>query len=291
MQGELLAVGHSLAALLYVLGVLVQTLPIPYGAIKAHGPQLMRDGVISEIAILSVSLVTLLVSWVSQMFSTAVQMPVGPDTAFGIIIAQLSAIEVSILLLIGFVSSTVILAPLAFAISSITSSILTFVTVALIIWLIVKAISGIIIASWLSFYIFGLVMFALPFRIGRGVGAMFMAASLVAVIAIPIMPSVAVWLQGSLGSTTALSPIDDTISKIRNNPNPLLVVRLITQIPEMIGNLMVSVVVSLVLFPFAYLLIVSMVSRSVARLLGGSSGTSVSSFVLAPAWDMGRKLT
>lgn len=291
MQGELLAVGHSLAALLYVIGVLVQTLPIPYASIKAHGPQLMKDGVISEIAILSVSIVTLLVSWISQMFSTAVQMPVGPDAAFGIILAQLTAIEISILLLIGFVSSTIILAPLAFAISSITSSILTFVTVALIIWLIVKAISGIIVASWLSFYIFGLVMFAFPFRIGRSVGAMFMAASIVAVIAIPIMPSVAIWLQGSLGSETALSPIDNTISKIKKNPNPLLVVRLITQIPEMIGNLMVSVVVSLILFPFAYLLVVSMISQSVARLLGGSSSTSVSSFVLAPAWDTGKKLT
>jgi len=291
MQGELLAVGHSLAALLYVLGVLVQTLPIPYASIKAHGPQLMKDGVISEIAILSVSFVTLIVSWISQMFSAAVQMPVGPDAAFGIIIAQLSAIEISILLLIGFVSSTVILAPLAFAISSITSSILTFVTVALIIWLIVKAISGIIISSWLSFYIFGLVMFALPFRIGRSFGTMLMAASIVAVIMVPIMPSVAVWLQGSIGYNTALAPIDNTVSKIKNNPNPLLVVRLITQIPEMIGNLMVSVVVSLVLFPFAYMFVISMISQSVSRLLGGSSGTSVSSFVLAPAWDTGRKLT
>ena len=291
MQGELLAVGHSLAALLYVLGVLVQTLPIPYASIKAHGPQLMKDGIISEIAILSVSFVTLIVSWISQMFSTAVQMPVSPDAAFGIIIAQLTAIEIPILLLIGFVSSTVILAPLAFAISSVTSSILTFVTVALIIWLIVKAISGIIISSWLSFYIFGLVMFALPFRIGRSFGAMLMAASIVAVIMVPIMPSVAVWLQGSIGYNTALAPIDNTVSKIKNNPNPLLVVRLITQIPEMIGNLMVSVVVSLILFPFAYMFVISMISQSVARLLGGSSGTSVSSFVLAPAWDTGRKLT
>lgn len=291
MQGELLAVGHSLAALLYVLGVLVQTLPIPYASIKAHGPQLMKDGVISEIAILSVSFVTLIVSWISQMFSTAVQMPVSPDAAFGIIIAQLTAIEISILLLIGFVSSTVILAPLAFAISSVTSSILTFVTVALIIWLIVKAISGIIISSWLSFYIFGLVMFAFPFRIGRSLGAMLMAASIVAVIMVPIMPSVAVWLQGSIGYNTALAPIDNTVSKIKNNPNPLLVVRLITQIPEMIGNLMVSVVVSLILFPFAYMFVISMISQSVARLLGGSSSTSVSSFVLAPAWDTGRKIT
>src|SRR5437867_3470772 len=160
MQGELLALAHSLVLMMYMTGVLVQTLPIPFPSIKSHGPSLMRDSIISEIAILSVSLVTLLVSWISQLFSTAVQMPVGPDAAFGIIIAQLSAIEVSILLLIGFVSSTVILAPLAFAISSITSSILTFVTVALIIWLIVKAISGIIISSWISFYIFGLVMFA-----------------------------------------------------------------------------------------------------------------------------------
>jgi hypothetical protein len=289
MDGEMLALGHSLAVMLYVLGCLFQTLPIPYASIKIHGPQLMRDGVISEISLLSVSVITLLVSWISQMFSTAVQMPVGPDAAFVIITSQLSALEAAILLLIGSISSTVFLAPLAFAISSMTSSILTFVTVALIIWLIVKAIGFIITSSWLSFYIFGLLIFALPFRIGRGTGAMFMAASIVAAIAIPIMPSVAIWLQGNIGSQS-LSDIDSTISQIRNNANPILVIRLVTQIPEMIGNLMVSVVVSLILFPFAYLLILSMVTRSVARLLGGSSGTSVSSFVLTPAWDLGSKV-
>jgi hypothetical protein len=163
-------------------------------------------------------------------------------------------------------------------------------TVSLIIWLIVKAIAAIITSSWLSFYVFGLVMFALPFRIGRGVGAMFMAGAMVAVIAIPIMPSVAVWLQGSIGYETGISPIEDTISKIKKNSNPLLIARLVTQIPELLANLMVAVVVSTILFPFAYLLIISMITRSVARLLGGSSGTSVSSFVLAPAWDIGGKM-
>lgn len=290
MQGELLAVGHSMAALLYVLGVLFQTLPIPYASIKAHGPQLMKDGVISEIAIASVSLVSLFVSWISQIFSTTVSMPVSPDVAFWIIITQLSAIAASILLLIGTLSATVVFAPLAGAISSVTSSILMMITVSLIVWTIVKAIGIIITSTWLSFYIFGLVMFALPFRIGRSVGAMFMAGALVAVIAIPIMPSVAVWLQGSIGYDTGIGPIDDTISKIKKNSNPLLITRLLTQIPEMIANLMVSVVISTILFPFAYLLIISMITRSVAMLLGGSSGTSVSSFVLAPAWDIGGKL-
>lgn len=290
MQGELLAVGHSLAALLYVLGVLVQTLPIPYPSIRAHGPQLMKDGVISEIAIASVSLISLLVAWIQQMFATAVQMPVGPDAAFGIIVAQITAITTAIIVLIGTLSATVVLGPLASAVSSITSSILIMSTVSLIIWLIVKAIAAIITSSWLSFYIFGLVMFALPFRIGRGVGAMFMAGAMVAVIAIPIMPSVAVWLQGSIGYETGISPIEDTISKIKKNSNPLLIARLVTQIPELLANLMVAVVVSTILFPFAYLLIISMITRSVARLLGGSSGTSVSSFVLAPAWDIGGKM-
>lgn len=290
MQGELLAVGHSLAALLYVLGVLVQTLPIPYPSIKVHGPQLMRDGVVAEIAIASVSLITLFVTWISQMFSTAVQMPVGPDAAFGIIIAQLTAITTSILVLIGALSATVVLGPLAAAVASITSSILMLVTVALIVWLIVKAVGIIIASTWLSFYIFGLVMFALPFRIGRSVGAMFMAGAIVTMIAIPIMPSVAIWIQGSIGYEAGISPIEDTISKIKKNSNPLLIARLLTQIPELIANLMVAVVISTVLFPFAYLLIVSMITRSVAGLLGGSSGISVSSFVLAPAWDVGSKL-
>lgn len=290
MQGEILALAHTLAALLYILGVLVQTLPIPYATIKAHGPQLMKDGIISEIAILSVSLIQILVSWVSGMFAEAVQMPVGPDAAFGIIISQLTAIEAAILLLIGVLSATIILSPLANAVASLTSSVLAFVTVSLIIWLVVKAASAIILASWVSFYVFGLLMFAMPLRIGRSVGTMFMAASIVAVIALPIMPSVAVWMQGTIGYSGSISPIEDTISKLKKNPNPLLVARLLGQLPSSIANLMVAVVVSTILFPLAYLMIISMITKSVARIMGGSAGTSVSSFVLTPAWEIGGKI-
>src|SRR5207244_1036496 len=99
-----------------------------------------------------------------------------------------------------------------------------------------------------------------PFRIGRKLGGTLMASSVTAMIMLPLMPSMAIWLESYLGYETAIKPVQDTIEKAKGNPVESL--KLLGQLPLSLAGLMVSVVLALVLFPFAYLLIVSMVTKN-----------------------------
>lgn len=291
VDGAMIGLALSLSTLTYMMGVLMQTLPIPWRSLKAHGPSLMMDGVIGQIAIMTIGLVQLLVQWVSNLLHQSIGAPFDTSTnATIIIVTQLSSLIASLFLLIAALSTTVILAPVASALSSILGPMLTWTTVALIIWLIVEAILGFLPTIWIALYTLGVVFLAIPFRLGRRLGSTLMATSITLIIMLPFMPSLALFLEANLGYQTALQPLEDIIARSRSDPLALL--NLIHQLPVSVGNLMVSVVLSLVIFPFAYFFIISMVARSLASLLGSNAaGPSVSSFVLTPAWEVGGRLT
>jgi len=113
-----------------------------------------------------------------------------------------------------------------------------------------------------------------------------MATSIVLVVMLPIMPAIAIWLEAKLGYEGAIKPVEDIVDASKSDPLQFLA--LIPQLPLSIASLMAAVILSLVVFPFAYFLVVSMVARSLASLLGSNSvGPSASSFILAPAWEIG----
>lgn len=291
MDGSMVGLAYALAALTYFLGVMMQTLPIPWKSLRAYGPQLMMDGVIAGIATASIGLVQILVQWVSGLLNQSIGAPfTTPTNEMAIIVAQLSALDVSILLLISLLSSTTVLTPVASALANMLGPLLAGTTVALIVWLIVQTILGFLSSIWISLYATGVVLLAIPFRMGRRLGTSMMASSIVLMVMLPFMPSLAIWLEGNLGYATAIKPVEDIVAKAKSNP--LALVELIPQLPLSIAGLMVSVVISLVLFPFAYFFIISLVIRSLASILGSNSGgPNVSSFVLTPAWEMGGRLT
>ncbi|GEM_PF-2920568 len=291
VEGSMIGLAHSLAVLAYFLGIMMQTLPIPWKSIRAYGPMLMWDAVVAEIATATIGLVQILVLWVSNLLQQSIDAPFTTSSnAMAIIISQLSALDSSLFVLIATLSASVILAPVASALSSILGPILTWTTVALIVWLIVQSILGFLHTIWISLYTLGVIFLAIPFRLGRRLGSTMMATSIVLIIMLPFMPSLAIWLEGNLGYHSAIQPIEDIIAKSKGNPLKLL--KLIPQLPVSVASLMVSVVLSLVIFPFAYFFIVSMVARSLASLLGSNAaGPSVSSFVLTPAWELGGKFT
>ncbi|MEP0825918.1 MAG: hypothetical protein HRF40_10565 [Nitrososphaera sp.] len=291
VDGSMVGLAHSLAILTYTTGVLMQTLPVPWKSIRAYGPLLMWDGVISEMATLSIGLVQTLVIWVQNIVQQSIGAPLtGSGTEMALIVAQLTALDAGLFLLISTLSTTVVLAPAASALSSMFGPLLTWVTVALIVWLIVQTILGFLPTLWLTFYTLGVVFLAIPFRLGRRFGTSLMATSIVLMVMLPLMPSLAIWLEGQLGYQTAIKPVEDILQKSKTKPENLL--KLIPQLPLSVAGLMVSVVVALVIFPFAYFFIISMVVRSLASMLGSNaSGPSVSSFVLTPAWETGGRLT
>lgn len=287
----MIGLAHSLAILTYTTGVLMQTLPVPWKSLRAYGPLLMWDGVISEMATLSISLVQVLVLWLTGTIREGIGAPfIGSGGEMGLIVTQLVTLDAGIFLLISGLSTTVILAPVAAALASMLGPLLTWITVALIVWLIVQAILGFLPTIWLTFYTLGVVFLAIPFRLGRRLGTSLMATSIVLMVMLPLMPALAVWLEGQLGYQTAIKPVENIMQQAKTKPENLI--KLVPQLPLSIAGLMVSVVVALVIFPFAFFFIISMVVRSLASMLGSNaSGPSVSSFVLTPAWETGGRLT
>lgn len=285
--GELLGLGQGLALLTYVSGALVMALPIPWKETKSWASTLMKDAVISEFALLSVSVVQLIVSWTSQMFLVSIGSPFNSDPiAITTILAQLVSLDSAILLLISGLSATVVLAPVAGALGSMLGSMLNVVTTAIVAWTIIQLVISVLPQVWLSIYVIGVVFLSVPFRIGRRFGTLLMASSIVLAVGLPLMPSLAIWLQGQVGYATALGPLQSILSQIRSNP--LLIAQFLATVPQAIGGLLAAVIISLVLFPFSYLFILGVITRSLSNLLGGvSSGPVLSEYITTSSQEIG----
>lgn len=284
--GTFLGLSYGLSALTWSLGILVQTMPVPRKEIRVWGPCLMMDSVISLFALGSVNLVQILMRWVSEMLNQSVGSPFNnPSIAMVTILSQLTMLDTALLLLISAVSATIVLAPVASALSSMFSHSLTWVTTAIILWLIIQWILMVLPRVWVTAYTLGIVFFAIPFRIGRKLGTLLMATSIVLAIGLPLMPSIAIWLEGNFGYENSLRPLQDLLSQVQQNP--LTIVNLVATLPSIIGNLLVAVIISLLIFPFAYIFILSVLARSLSNVLGGAaSGPSLSSFTIAPAREL-----
>jgi len=284
--GTFLGVSYGLSALTWSLGILVQTMPVPRKEIRVWGPCLMMDSVVSLFALGSVNLVQILMRWVSEMVSQSIGSPFNnPSIAMATVLSQLTMLDTALLLLISAVSVTVVLAPVASALSSMFSHALTWVTTAIVLWLIAQWIITLLPEVWVAAYTLGIVFFAIPFRIGRKLGTLLMASSIVLAIGFPLMPFMAIWLEGNFAYENSLRPLQDLLSQVRRNP--LAIVELIATLPSILGNLLVAVIISLVIFPFAYIFVLSVLTKSLSNVLGGAtSGPSLSSFTIAPAREL-----
>lgn len=251
----------------------------------------MMDSVISLFALGSVSLVQILVHWVSDMVNQSIGSPFNnPSAAMATILSQLTMLDTALLLLISAVSAMVVLAPVASALSSMFSQALALITTAIVLWLIIQWILIVLPGVWVTAYTLGIVFFAIPFRIGRRLGTLLMAFSITLAIGLPLMPSMAIWLEGNFGYENSLRPLQDLLSQVQQNP--LAIVKLIATLPSILGNLLVAMVIALVIFPFAYIFILSVLARSLSNVLGGAaSGPTLSSFTIAPAREIGSSLS
>lgn len=286
--GTMLGIGHGFAIMTYIIGVSIEAMPVPFKRIKLLGPTLVSDAILAEVGLASVSLIDMLVRWISSTIQQSIGSPFNySPTALTAILAQLSSLEAAMILLIGAVSSTVILAPVAAALSSMLGSALYWVTVAIVVWLILQSISAALPSIWISVYVLGLVFLALP-RIGRSFGTLLMSSSIVLAVGLPLAPSIAVWLEASMGYDGVVNPFQNLTSQIL--ANPANAAQLISSLPMLVGNLFASVVVALVIFPFAYLFVLSLIIRDVSKLLGSASSSPAFNYILSPAYQTGSQV-
>ena len=276
--GFLIGLAHAIAAFTYVLGVLFQTLPLTKAEIKAWGPTMMWDAVIAEVAIGLVYAVQTAVSYLSSLIQTSFDIPLDPSISYGLILAQLTSMDATIILLISSLSATVVLAPVAELLSRMLGSVASWVTNAIIFWTVIYTLINVIPVIWLVLYEIGIVFFALPLRLGRRLGSYFMGGSIVSAVSLPVLPSLALKLEANLGYELALKQFQDAINSALTNP--LAIVSLPAAVPALISGIMQAIVIALIIFPISYMFAVSVIAKSLSSALGGSSGGK---FILIPS--------
>jgi len=162
------------------------------------------------------------------------------------------------------------------------------VTSAIILWAIIALVISLFPKIWLWSYVIGVCFYALPFRLGRGLGAYLMASSIIIAVALPILPSLALLFQGFIGYEGSFRGLADLASQITTNP--LAIPTIIASLPQALATLMAAVIISLIVFPIAYLFALSLLIRSATNLIGGSSLMPTSSFFLGPSKQIARGL-
>ncbi len=281
--GILVGVAHSLLALTYVCGVLMQTLPIPRPSWKAWGPVMMWDALIGELALATLGVVQLGANSLSNLMGETFAGPFSSATAsYALIMAQLVPIDVAIFMLTSAVSATVIFAPVAELLARMLGPAASWVTSAIILSTLMLIINF-LPKIWLTVYTLGTVFWAIPFRLGRQVATYFMASSIVFAIGLPPMPYIALWLEGLIGYEGFVRPLQDSLAQVQANPitNVIAAGQFMAALPSALGNLVAAIIISLIVFPIVYLFILTAITRSLAKAIGGSAGgPMISRFVL-----------
>ena len=115
-----------------------------------------------------------------------------------------------------------------------------------------------------------------------------MASSIVVAVALPILPSLALEFEGFIGYEGSFRGLLDLSSQITTNP--FAIPTIIASLPQTVATLMAAVIISLILFPIAYLFALSLLVRSVVNLIGGSSLMPTGSFFLGPSKQLAKGL-
>jgi len=287
----LIALVYALSAFNYSLGAVFRTLPVPRPQWRQWGPTLTWDASVSLFAITSVSAVQLLLFWISSLLTQTLPGPFSASAAsFGIIASQLALVDTTLTLIVAVVSSTVVLSPVAEVLSRMFGPAIFWVTSAIILWATIALVISLFPKIWLWSYVIGVCFYALPFRLGRRLGAYMMASSFVVAVALPILPSLALLFQGFIGYEGAFRGLADLASQIKTNP--LAIPTIIGSLPQTMATLMAAVIIALIVFPLAYLFALSLVVRSAVNLIGGgSSATPISSFFLGPSKQFAGEMT
>ncbi len=174
-------IASDLAMLTYTLGVLILALPVPYRPLKSWGPKLIIDSITAAVLISSITLIIsagdiilneLGIGW-DSFYLWLSSLTAGLSTAFlGLTYAST---------LIRSSSYSFLSAPLGIAASLLTTA---FSSVKLIYLL-----SSFIYSFRDKLGVIGVLLYSLPFRMGKGVGAFLIAASVVMYVGFPLMPA------------------------------------------------------------------------------------------------------
>lgn len=271
-QPEILLVAFSLAGLTFFLSPLMMTLQ--KRELVAWSIILRNDSVITMIGIGTVSSVQILLEFVQKLIAESAGSSLTTSgLAYAAIMAQLVAIDSALVAIVGIVSTIPALQGFSIMIGQMLSGPISAVTGAIILWTLLQILSNVIPGLFLTLFSIGLVLFSIPFRMGRQAGSSMMALSMVLFIGLPLAAPAAIWLESYVMTSDDLSNLTGLSKKIQLNLlDPLFLTKLIAvNLSELVARLLAGLIIALIVFPVMYLALLGIFARSLATLLGGSS--------------------
>ncbi len=217
---NVLPLALNLAILTYFIGVLILALPIPYRQLKKWGIRLLSDAVTAAVLISAYNIVLGIGDFILNLLGYS-------WAGFMSWLTERTAILVTALMGLTYITSwikslgySMILSPLGLA--------STYITLALSAVRMMYFIASFIWNFRSELLALGLLLYSLPLRIGKDVGAFFIAASLVMYVGFPLMPVFVNVFQGNTPQPTISSPVTLTcnIVDLGNGPIPHPILRL-----------------------------------------------------------------
>ena len=186
---DLIILALNLSLLTYVIGGLILGLPIPYASIKRWGPRLIADAVAA--AVIASSLAIILGIADTLLAALSVDWP----SFYEWLSARTAELAAAFATLSYF--STVIKGGEYSFLSSPLSMAASYISTAFTSLKMIYMLSSVIYTFRERLAVMGVVLYAVPFRIGRGVGGFMIAASVVMYVGFPLMPSFVAAFEGA----------------------------------------------------------------------------------------------
>lgn len=274
-QPEFLLVAFALSGLTYYLAGLMMTLPkeewVRWGFVMRN------DSIIAMIAIGSVSAVQILLEYVQNLISeSAGSSLILPNQAMGAIMGQLIALDAALVGIVAVISAVPFLAGFSIILGHITGPAISAVTGAILLWSTVQILTQLIPTIFLTLFSVGLVLWSIPFRLGRNAGAGLMAIAMVLFIGLPLMAPVAVWVQDQVIHSNEFDELIKTSKAFDADIGPNYVADvLIKKLAEQLTRVVGGIIVAFIVFPVLYLALLGAFTKAIASLIGGG-GRSIS---------------
>lgn len=272
-QSDALVVAFSLASLTYFLSPLMMNLHKKEWV--AWGILLRSDALIAMISIGAVSATQLLLGFVQQLVAESSGFSlVSSGVAYAEIMAQLTAIEVAFVSIMAVTSVLPTMQGFSIIIGYVLGPAISATTGAIILWVILQSLSNVIPTLFLTLFSTGLLLWSIPFRIGRGAGSHLMALSMVLFIGLPLTAPSALWIENYILTSSDLDNLTGLSNTIPTNHfDPSFLSSFLTaNLADIIARVIAGTTIALVIFPALFLGMLGIFARSVAGLIGGSGG-------------------
>ncbi len=230
-DSDLLLLAYSLAILTYNLGTLIYALPIPIKNLKKWGVNMMLDGIS---AALLISSFTLLINFANYMLTVL-------DANWSSFYSWISGRTALILTAFTALTyiNTFLKAPYFTFLTSPINIVLGYLSMALSAIKVQVFLGSFILNYYKYLVLLGVLLYSLPFRLGKNAGAYLISFALVFYICLPLMPVFVEMFQipttiAGIGSIEISGYVNDYLG----NPIPNAVINIYNVNHELVGSIL-----------------------------------------------------